>query len=109
MSTALYSHVYFDTYDKQYRNIITINAMPTGPLATLVTRVKFSKISAFHDEPACGLAIKSIRNYNKLMLLDELDELISFLFSNGYTVDTSLSSLMLKNNMTNRLIAFIKN
>ena len=108
MNYALYSHTYFDTVERRYDNIITINCMPVGPLSTIVTRFKNNKVSAFSLETNCGLAFKSNRHYNKLMLVDELPDLISFLSLNGYTIDTSLTKMILKTNVTSRLIAYVR-
>jgi hypothetical protein len=106
MSYALYNTTYFDTIDKLYYNIITINRMPIGTLAQLVIPFKNNKVSAYSmNELGCGLGFKSTRN--KLMRLDELPDLISFLLENGYIIDTALTMMILKTNTTNRLIAYI--
>jgi hypothetical protein len=107
MSYALSNTTYFDAIDKLYYNIITINSRPLGPLAQLVVPFKNNKISAYSvsEQHACGLAFRSPRN--KLMRVDELPELFAFLFANGYTVDTALTTMLLETNMTNRLIAYI--
>lgn len=106
MSYTLCSHVYFDTIDKMYYNIITINTMPVGVLAQLVVPFKNNKVSAYSTpETQCGLAFKS--NRNKFMRVNELPELISFLLQNDYIVDTQLTTMILKTNVSNRLIAYI--
>lgn len=109
MSYALSNTTYFDAIDKLYYNIITINSMPAGPLAQLVVPFKNNKVSAYsvNDQQCnCGLGFKSPRN--KLMRVDELPELFAFLFANGYTVDTALTTMILKTNMSNRLIAYVR-
>ena len=107
MSYALSNTTYFDAIDKLYYNIITINCKPVGPLAQLVVPFKNNKISAYsiNEQPCCGFGFKSPRN--KLMRLDELPELFAFLFANGYTVDTALTTMILETNVSNRLIAYI--
>ncbi len=108
MSYALYNTTYFDAIDKLYYNIITINSMPMGPLNQLVVPFKNNKVSAYSvndHQPKCGLGFKSPRN--KMMRVDELPELFAFLFANGYSVDTALTTMILETNVTNRLIAYI--
>jgi hypothetical protein len=107
MSYALYNTTYFDAIDKLYYNIITISSRPVGPLAQLVVQFKNNKMSAYStsEQPNCGLAFRSTKN--KLMRVDELPELFAFLFANGYTIDTALTTMLLETNTTNRLIAYI--
>jgi hypothetical protein len=109
MSYALSNTTYFDAIDKLYYNIITINCMPTGPLAQLVVPFKNNKVSAYsvnEQQPKCGWAFRSPRN--KLMRVDELPELFAFLFANGYSVDTALTTMLLETNVSNRLIAYVR-
>lgn len=107
MSYALYNTTYFDAIDKLYYNIITISGKPVGPLTQLVVPFKNNKVSAYsvREPPKCGWAFRS--PLNKLMRIDELPELFAFLFANGYTVDTALTTMVLETNVTNRLIAYI--
>ena len=107
MSYALYNTTYFDAIDKLYYNIITISSRPVGPLSQLIIPFKNNKVSAYSvsEHPTCGLAFRSPRN--KLMRVDELPELFAFLFTNGYTIDTALTTMLLETNVTNRLIAYV--
>jgi hypothetical protein len=109
MSYALYNTTYFDAVDKLYYNIITISSRPVGPLTQLVVPFKNNKVSAYSvndQHPKCGLGFRSTTR-NGLMRVDELPELFAFLFANGYTVDTALTTMVLETNVTNRLIAYI--
>jgi len=117
---AIYKQPYLDKYNECYKNIITINTIPSGPLASLLHRVQFHALSHFQrfDTPCskrkkCGLALKSFSNCGHLMTVDELPDLYSFLLSNGYKIDTSLtkmtnnSNIMLTNGENNgQLICF---
>ena len=101
---------------KCYKQIITINIKPNGPLNTLVQRVNPPKLSPFKerspccDEPTCILAIKSINNPQNLMCVDELPSLITFLSTNQYEIDTSITKIMMKSDvkLKNKLLFFIK-
>ena len=94
---ALYSQPYLDKKCQCYKNIITINLQPKGPLETLVRKIQFNPLSPFQQKGPCvpynncGLALKSLNNFcngcDDLMIVDEVPNLIAFLMTNGYTVD----------------------
>ena len=99
---AFYSQPFLTNYgyDGCYRTIITINMFPQGPLARLVTRARFKPLSHFQawggecdPRKRCGLALRSLGGSCGLMSVDELPELYSFLLSNGYKIDTSLTKM----------------
>jgi hypothetical protein len=113
----------------EYGNIITINLFPKGPLGKIVRQVNFSnnRLSEFTElneyGNKCGYALLSLRhdgvrgrcvgsgrnNYH-LMTANEIPDLFSFLMSNGYKIDTSLTKMMNSSNIqidTNNIIAFI--
>jgi len=100
----------------EYDNIITINLLPRGPLAKIVRQINFSnaKLSDFTDyENKCGYALLSLRGDRKnhrFMTANEIPDLFSFLLSNGYKIDTSLTKMMNTSNIQinmNNIIAFI--
>ena len=122
---ALYSQPYLDKKCQCYKNIVTINLQPKGPLEQLVRRIQFIPLSPFQQQGGpcvpynnCGLALKSLNNWchngcDDLMIVDEVPNLIAFLMTNGYTVDTSItkmfnaSDIKFNNFNTSKLIAFI--
>lgn len=126
-TVSLFSQPYLDTYNQCYKNIVVVNFRPQGPLGDIVRFVKFPPLSEFkYPAPCsplkdCGFAILSLRgcNYNcgkfgsDLMLVDEIPDLISYLVSNGYNVDTSItkmfnnSDIRFDTNIGNKLICFI--
>jgi hypothetical protein len=129
-TVALFSQPYLDTYNKCYKNIVVINLLPQGPLADLVRFTKFPPLSEFKQPGACnplkqcGYALISLCGCSRgcgsiktggedLMVVDEVPNLISFLVSNGYTVDTSItkmfnqSEIRFDTNTGNKLICFI--
>ena len=124
---ALYSQPFLTNYGYNgcYRNIITINLLPRGPLSKLVRRVQFKPLSEFQtfdgfcdQRKRCGLALQSLRGLGGgccggLMSVEELPDLYNFLLSNGYKIETSLtkmtngSSIILNNGNNNaELICF---
>jgi hypothetical protein len=108
-----------------------MNLPPQGPLNRITRRIKLNPLSEF-KEPSnctrlqtCGLGLLSLRfldgfvgfnNPNSccdLMTVDEVPDLFTFLLSNGYTINTSItkmmnqSSIRYKTNNSNELIALI--
>lgn len=123
-TVSLFSQPYLDTYNQCYKNIVVINLPPQGPLGDLVIRVKFPPLSEFKYQDncnqlkQCGLALISLGSCNtkmcdNLMVVDEVPDLISYLVSNGYTVDTSItkmfnnSDIRFDANTGNKLICFV--
>jgi len=115
-----------------------MNLPPRGPLLKITRRVKLYPLSEFKEPgnctrlQTCGLGLRSLRFFNgfggfgggggynnnsyscsDLMTVDEVPDLFSFLLSNGYTIDTSItkmmnqSSIRYKTNNSNELIALI--
>ena len=123
-TVTLYSQPYLDTYNQCYKNIVTINTKPRGPLEQLVRNVQFPKLSEFKQSTPCnpikkcGLALLSLDNYcyscnHDLMIVDEIPNLVSFLAEHQYTFDTSLtkmfntSEIRFDTNNGNKLIGFV--
>jgi hypothetical protein len=115
-----------------------MNLPPGGPLLKLTRRVKLYPLSEFKEPgnctrlQSCGLGLRSMSflygfgggfgggsgcnnsySCSNLMTVDEVPDLFSFLLSNGYSIDTSItkmmnqSSIRYKTNNSNELIALI--
>jgi hypothetical protein len=121
----------------EYNNIVTINLFPRGPLGKIVRRIKMNRLSGFTDNNTnrngygygygngceCQYGILSLHSlglgteyYNgnkggeRLMTANEIPNLFSFLLSNGYKIDTSLTKMLNTSNVqidNNNIIAFI--
>ena len=117
---SLFSQPYLDRYNECYKNIVVINLIPEGPLANLVRFVKFPPLSEFKQNgncrplKQCGYALLSLNGIcDDLMVVDEVPDLITYLVSNGYLVDTSItkmfntSELRFETNTGNKLICFV--
>jgi hypothetical protein len=115
---VLYSRPYLNPLNQCYQNIVTINLIPNGPLRRFVRRIKFYPLSVFKindyndSRDQCGLAVLSLYN-NHFMSVNEIPDLFSYLQSNGYKIDTSLSKMMNTNdlrfqtNNANKIICFV--
>lgn len=126
-TVSLFSQPFLDTYNQCYKNIVVVNLLPEGPLADIVRLVKFPPLSEFKQPgpcsplKQCGYALMSLGGCNMgcgkfgedLMVVDEVPNLISYLVSNGYTVDTSITKMLNQSeirfdtNTGNKLICFI--
>lgn len=119
---SLFSQPYLDTCNECYKNIVVINVIPDGPLADLVRFVKFPPLSEFKQPgpcsplKQCGYALLSLGTRGcgeDLMVVDEVPDLISYLVSNGYSIDTNItkmfntSEIRFDTNTGNKLICFV--
>jgi len=116
---SLFSRPYLDKNNQCYKNIVTINVLPKGPLSKFVRRINFPPLSEFQTSTPCspinncGLALTSFeRCCGDLMVVDEVPNLISYLASNGYKIDTSVTKMFhqgdvrFQTNVGNKLICF---
>ena len=95
-TVSLFTQPYLDKINQCYKNIVVINMRPQGPLAEYVKIMKFPPLSEFKqksNKKECGLYLLSFYDNDKMMEVDEVPNLISYLVSNGYTVDTSITKM----------------
>lgn len=107
-SVVLYLEPVLNSYFKSYQNILTVSAMPSGPLKNMVSRIKFPKLSEFSSpfSPAsieCGTYVLgrytssiNMTNSDAFMYADDIPSVLSYLVANGYTIDTSLTTMLQK-------------
>jgi len=111
---SILSIPFYDTRLQQYTKILSINAVPAGPLASRVKTVRPPRLSGLCGVSngngtgnACIYALTSSAPCNPcgpcsgsgssaFMTPEQLPELFAFLVSNGYTVDTALTKLAAK-------------
>jgi hypothetical protein len=109
---AVKSETYTDHYFN-YKNILTINKNPIGPLSTYTKEINISpkRISAFRtnsEQNKCVYALHrdaNTKNENQLYTLETLPEFFTFCKTNGYTIETNLTQLL--NNQTKQLDSVI--
>jgi len=107
---SINSQVYYNSIEQCYRKIIVIDRKPTGPLQNIVRTLHTPKLSPFQESSPCysmKLCTQAIYNPNdpsRLLSLDALPLLITFLQTNGYTIDSGLTILM---KPSNELIFYI--
>ena len=114
---------YYDAYLQCYKNVISINIFPDGPLGALVHKTKLYPLSHFKTPgpcnplQKCGLILHSVGNEcngcckGNLMTAFEIPNLFSFLLANGYKIDTSLTKMMSENGIVptseSKILCFI--
>ena len=95
---------------KTYMQIITLNDIPDGPLAELVTPIHVPQLSPFQQPNfipphTCIYALlrypKDQRKYSfkdsqSFMYADDMPSVFSYLVDNGYTIQENLTDLMFK-------------
>jgi hypothetical protein len=122
---TLFSRPYLDKINQCYKNIVTINNIPKGPLGRYVKRIQFPQLSPFKESSPCspidkcGYVLTKIDNQcisncgDNLLTTDDIPDLICYLTSNGYKVDTSVtkmfntSEVRFNTNNANKLICFV--
>ncbi len=108
---SISSTPYYDNIKEEYKNIITINTPPNGPLSDRIKTLQPQRISSFVGKTSkCIYAIISEKCTNELMDVANITELFNFLSLNNYQIDTSLTNMMHDREFnTNRtLICFIR-
>ena len=114
------SQPFYDQYNECYKNILTVNPEPRGPIRQIVRRIKLPKLSPFQREgpcnpiPKCALALQSLNGFKNcckgtnLMIPDEIPELITFLFENSYQIETQITNMLNQSEVkiSNKKIAF---
>lgn len=80
---------FFDRTTKKYKNIITISQNPKGPLNSIVNMIHRERLSnkqVIESEDKCLYYIKSFRQREKFMALNELPLLYAYLKNNSYEI-----------------------
>ena len=109
-SVVLYLEPVLNSYFKSYQNILTVSSVPSGPLKNMVSRIKFPKLSEFSTfSPFSSVSIDSctyvlgryassinMSNGDSFMYADDIPSVLSYLQTNGYTIDTSLTTMLQK-------------
>ena len=121
---SLVSVPFYDSNTQCYKKVIKLNRAPPpgSPLNQIIKRVGPIRLSPFQVDSAfsgcgngcgniaqsCNILITSIHDKNHLMCIDDIPNLFSFLVTNGFTIDTSITKMMQDSNvkLSNDLICF---
>jgi hypothetical protein len=106
---TLYIEPILNTYFQTYQNVITLSAMPNGPLANMVTMISVNKLSPFQQNSvfsapfSCVYVLlrypvqsskSSIKNMDYFMTAEDIPSVIAYLTQQGYIVDTQMTQLV---------------
>uniref|UniRef100_A0A6C0JWN4 Uncharacterized protein n=1 Tax=viral metagenome TaxID=1070528 RepID=A0A6C0JWN4_9ZZZZ len=105
----LYLEPILNTYYQTYMNILTVSNMPAGPLSRMVFPIRVDKLSPFQALPPgascafpqCTLAIGKytmkpvMNNSDTFMTAEDIPALFSYLETNGYVIDRSLTHMLI--------------
>jgi hypothetical protein len=107
---ALFSQPYLDNPRQYYKNIITLSNIPEGPLANYTVKINSPYLSPFKTKQQnCIFAISNHifqtnsqqqQKCNNILITDDTPNLFSFLLEKGYTIDTSITKMILETNIT---------
>ena len=99
------SQIYYDSFNSCYKRILTLDRMPSAPLSEITKRLASPKLSEFKQSTACcpsERCIVALQNHvsqqgSNLLTIEDSAFLITYLATNGYIINTSLTELALKN------------
>jgi hypothetical protein len=113
-SFVLYVEPILNTYFHVYQNVITLSTLPPGPLADMVTQISAPKLSPFQQTPPlstspynCTFVLLrypkqsgcSIKAADYFMTTEDIPAVLSYLEANGYTIDTAMTTMLLKSHV----------
>lgn len=104
----LYSDVYIDPIEKQYKKIITTTKYPES-LSDIILRIRVPNTYADkikRTEGSCLYAFKSFTDSNKPLEVDDLPLLISFLYERNLQINYDVSKLLSKSLQRKILIVY---
>jgi|TARA_Y100000768_G_C23989817_1_gene691570 hypothetical protein len=104
------SNVYYNSIDQCYRKIIVIDRYPEGPLQDIVKALRTPKLSSFQTTSSCcptdtcAYAVYNPNNVSELLFESYLPLLITYLETNGYTINYDLTNTV--KSETNNVILY---
>lgn len=111
-SITLYLEPILDT--NVYINALTLSGIPKGPLAKMTKRIKTPNLSPFqtfhnqnHPFPNCVYMLINHNNNNNntnWMTEEDIPFLFSYLQTNNYIIETSLTELLIKASNRKKII-----
>ena len=93
---AIYLEPILDAISQEYKIIITLDAVPSGPLSTLVFPIRTPELSIFSSRPreiTCKYMLSRYTTSKCFMHEDDIPSIFAYLQQNGYTIDKNLTKL----------------
>lgn len=94
------SRPFYDSFHQRYMNIYVVDRKPEGKFASITKQINTPKLSPFISDDynrcsnKCVYAIYDPNNLDELLCIEKLGTLFSYLTMNGYTIDTTLTTMM---------------
>ena len=94
------SRPFYDSFSQSYRNIYVVDRKPDGKFASITRQVHAPKLSPFISNEnnccnhKCIYAIYDPDNLHQFLCIEKLGTLFSYLTTNGYSIDTTLTTMM---------------
>ncbi len=94
---------FYDTFTGKYCNILTLNAMPPGPLASMIKRISAPRLSEFSGYDACGgrclfalsrWPVAGSGRHFCYMYACDIPAVLGYLENNGYVINNSVSKIL---------------
>lgn len=107
---------FYDSFSQNYKNIYVLDRKPTGALSRISRQITSPKLSPFisNENSCCNCkciyAIYNPENLNELLCIEQLGLLFSFISSNGFMIDTQLTTMMQSSSVTfkKNFVCFVK-
>lgn len=107
---------FYDSFTQNYRNIYVLDRKPAGALTRIARQITAPKLSPFisNENSCCNCkciyAIYNPENPQEFLCIEQLGLLFSFLSSNGYTIDTQMTTMMQSSSVTfkKNFVCFVK-
>ena len=92
---AIYLEPILDPLSQEYKNIITLDTVPSGPLSSLVFPIRTPELSIFSSsrEITCKYMLSRYTTSKCFMHEDDIPAIFAYLQQNGYTIDRNLTKL----------------
>lgn len=115
---SLFSIPFYKSVNQCYVKAISIDRMPgpNEPIKQILRQVRFEKLSPFQEGSECNpiktcgnVLLKPGSQCGEMATLDDIPLIFTWLFHNGYNVDTSITQMMNQGEvrMSNPIIGFI--
>ena len=102
---TIYKEVVLDRILKRYNTVLIVSEAPPN-LNHITRNIRLEKVSLHRPYINCGVAFKSMYDPNKYMTIEELPQLISFLYRNNYIIDYEANKILASHMNSNFLLSF---
>ena len=97
--------IYYDSLQKTYLDLITINKNPTNN--NLIKQIQYNKISPYNvNEHKCLFAFVNPET-SKLLTIDDIDIVLNILINDGFNIDFNLTRTFMKSKNNKNLLYFL--